>query len=82
MVVAVMAVAVERRVGAGPQHRRADRPADFVVRERRQKPASSGVCRFHLERAIGLARMADDLVRHQRIEMRIGNHDDFADRAA
>ena len=44
------------------------RRADFIVIERRQEPASSGVSRFHLERAIGLARMTDDLVRDQRVD--------------
>ena len=42
------------------------------------EPASSRVCRLHLERPIGFARMADDFVGEQRVEMRIGDDRHFA----
>src|SRR5580704_13259601 len=78
MVVAIVAVAFEARIGARRQDRRAHLTPDLALVERSQKPAAPRVRRFHLERAIGLARMTDDLVRHQGVEMRIGDDRDLA----
>src|SRR6266852_4501627 len=77
VVVQVVAVAVESRVRASPQERRADGPANFVLFERAQEPASPRVRSLHLERAVRFRRMTDDLVRDERIEMRVGHDDDF-----
>src|SRR5215469_1825714 len=78
VVVAIVAVAVEAWIGAGRQQRRCDLFTELIVRERTQEPTAAGVGRFHLERAIGFAGMADHLVRDKRVEMRVGNNDDFA----
>ena len=78
VVVAIVAVTVEPRIGHADSSGDATCLAHFVVVERAQEPAAAGVCSFHLERAVGFAWMADDFVRDQRIEMRVGNDDDFA----
>src|SRR5713101_8017772 len=77
VVVQVVAVAVESRVRASPQEGRADGPANFVLFERAQEPASPRVRSLHLERAVRFRRMTDDLMRDERIEMRVGHDDDF-----
>src|SRR5712692_6753177 len=77
VVVQVVAVAVESRVRASPQEGRADGPANFVLFERAQEPASPCVRGLHLERAVRFRRMTDDLMRDERIEMRVGHDNDF-----
>src|SRR5271155_4584300 len=77
VVVTIVAKAGERRIGTSPQYRRADRSSDLVRLERAQQPTAAGIRGFHLERAVGLARVADYLVGDQRVEMRISDDDDF-----
>src|SRR6185437_5610374 len=77
VIIEIVAVAGQRGIGASPEKLRANGPAELVALERVQQPTASRVGGFHLERAIGLARMADDFVSEEGVEVRIGDYSYF-----
>ena len=78
VVVLVVAVAGQRRVGVGRHQRGGDLLAHLVVAQVTQQPGAPRIGGFHLERAVQLHRMTDDLVGDERVVVRIGHDGDFA----
>src|SRR5207247_10309106 len=64
-VVGVVAIAGEGGVRVGGDERRGDLPPDLVIVEAAEEPGAPRVGRLHLEAAIELDGVPDDLVRHQ-----------------
>ena len=77
MVVAIVAVAGQPGVRERRHQRRRDLLADLVLGEAAQKPGAAGVRCLHLEGAIELHRMADDLVGDEGVVVRIGDDHDL-----
>ena len=78
VVVRVVAVARQRGIGVRGDQRRGDALADLVIVQAAQQPRAPRVGRLHLERAVQLDGMADDLVRDEGVVVRIGDDDDVA----
>ena len=78
VIVGVVAVPGQRRVGVGGDEGRGHALAHLVIAQAAQEPGAPGVGRLHLEGAIQLDRMADDLVREQGVVVGIRDDDDLA----
>src|SRR5213593_2884432 len=78
VVVLVVAETRERRVRVRGHERRGHAAADLMLGEAAEKPGAPGVCGLHLQGAVELDRVADDLVRHEGVVVRIGHHDHLA----
>ena len=78
VVVGVVAVPGERGVGVGGHEGGRDGPAHLRVVQAAEEPRAPRVGHLHLETAVQLAGMPDDLVRDQGVVVRIGDDHDVA----
>jgi len=78
VIVLVVAEARQRRVGVRGHQRRGHAPADLMLAEPAQQPRAARVRGLHLEGAVELDRMTDDLVREERVVVRVGDDDHVA----
>src|SRR5712691_9445151 len=78
VVVLVVPVAGERGIREGRDEGGSDQTTDLGVIEAFEQPGASRIGRFHLEPAVELHGMADDLVRDERVVVRVGDHGHLA----
>src|SRR5947209_8946727 len=78
VVVLVVAETRERRIRIRGDEWRGHAAADLMLGEAAEEPGAPGVRGLHLERAIELDRVTDDLVRHEGVVVRIGHHHHLA----